>query len=177
MTDNPRADMEVGTPYRLMPEEGSRLIVYASFLSVGEPFNPKMMEEVMVTGAWKIRDLDREVVAQAARAEAAEAERDEAQTDLSRVIMTLPTGKGERAAGAVEGVKMMRMRLQTELAALRASMAQVRADERERCATVKYPTQWAPDNLSQKEKAVWCQGGINASQVIQSAIRAMGDPS
>lgn len=36
------------------------------------------------------------------------AERDEAQTDLGRVIMALPTGRGMRLAGAVEGVKMLR---------------------------------------------------------------------
>lgn len=42
------------------------------------------------------------------------AESDEAQTDLGKVIMSLPTGKGERAAGAVEGVKMMRTRLEAE---------------------------------------------------------------
>lgn len=43
-----------------------------------------------------------------------QAERDKAQTDLGRIIMSLPTGKGERAAGAVEGVKMMRARLEAE---------------------------------------------------------------
>ena len=56
------------------------------------------------------------------RAEKAEAERDEARTDLGRIIMSLPTGKGERAAGAVEGVKMMRARLE---AARDAALAQV----------------------------------------------------
>lgn len=42
------------------------------------------------------------------------AERDEAQTDLAKVIMALPTGKGERAVGAVGGVKMLRSRLEAE---------------------------------------------------------------
>lgn len=57
------------------------------------------------------------------RAEKAEAERDEARTDLGRIIMSLPTGKGERAAGAVEGVKMMRARLEAERDAALAQVA------------------------------------------------------
>ena len=63
-----------------------------------------------------------ETMRQRDRAEKAEVERDEARTDLGRIIMSLPTGKGERAAGAVEGVKMMRARLE---AARDAALAQV----------------------------------------------------
>lgn len=54
-----------------------------------------------------------------------QAERDKAQTDLGRIIMSLPTGKGERAAGAVEGVKMMRARLEAERDAALAQVARL----------------------------------------------------
>ena len=50
----------------------------------------------------------------AQRREELTAERDEAQTDLGKVILALPTGTGERAAGPVEGVKTMRKRLEAE---------------------------------------------------------------
>ena len=59
-----------------------------------------------------------------------QAELDSAQTDLAKVILSLPTGKGERAAGAVEGVKMLRSRLEAErdAAVARAESAETEAE-------------------------------------------------
>lgn len=59
-----------------------------------------------------------ELIAARCKLDAVTAERDESQTDLAKVIMSLPPGKGERAAGAVDGVKMMRARLDAKLDAV-----------------------------------------------------------
>lgn len=101
-----------------------------------------LMESRMVKDQWGVewvRHSDHaaeiaRLVAELAESEAAaegafmilaqtQAERDKAQTDLGRIIMSLPTGKGERAAGAVEGVKMMRARLEAERDAALAQVA------------------------------------------------------
>ena len=55
-----------------------------------------------------IRALSAALTQSRAETAAAEAERDDAQTDLAKVIMSLPTGRGMRSAGAVEGVRMLR---------------------------------------------------------------------
>lgn len=116
------------------------------------------------------RDMEAGRKGAIARAEAAEALVEELETDMGKVILNLPPAKGIRAAGPVEGVKMLRDAHET--VSRRALAAEAAALERAALAVANVEIGWH-DGISGDYH---CKSGPAILSNSCSAIRALITP-